>query len=88
MNLTLIFSRLNAQDILANRKDGESIMQHLSSDFNVLKQCLKSKELWQKLSDEEKAYCYKAKAKMKASKKLQEEVSGPVKRLIISLETS
>jgi len=66
-------SRLNAQDILANRKDGESIMQHLSSDFNVLKQCLKSKELWQKLSDEEKAYCYKAKAKMKASKKLQEE---------------
>ena len=76
MNLTLIFSRLNAQDILANRKDGESIMQHLSSDFNVLKQCLKSKELWQKLSDEEKAYCYKAKAKMKASKKLQEEVSG------------
>ena len=51
-------------------------MQHLSSDFNVLKQCLKSKELWQKLSDEEKAYCYKAKAKMKASKKLQEEVSA------------
>jgi len=66
---------LNAQDILANRKDGESIMQTLSTDFNVLKQCLKSKELWQKLSDEEKAYCVKAKAKMKANKKLQEEVS-------------
>ena len=50
-------------------------MHVLSSDFNLLKQCLKSKELWHKLSDEEKAYCYKAKAKMKASKKLQEEVS-------------
>jgi len=66
-------SRLNAQDIIANRKDGESIMHILSSDLNLLKQCLKSKELWQQLSDEEKAYCYKTKAKMKATKKLQEE---------------
>ena len=72
----MIFRRLNAQDIIANRKDGESIMHILSSDLNLLKQCLKSKELWQQLSDEEKAYCYKTKAKMKATKKLQEEVSS------------
>ena len=51
--------------------DGQSLVRVLHQNFDFLKECLKSKELWKKLSDEEKTYCYKAKEKMK--KRKQEE---------------
>lgn len=62
-------SRPNAHDLMTNRDEGGSYMDRLK-DINFVKQCLKSRELWQQLSDEEKAYCIKAKKKIKERKEL------------------
>ena len=59
------YRRDDAMKILHNRSEGESILKYLSHDFAFLKECLKNKEIWTKLSDEEKNYCCKAKEKMK-----------------------
>ena len=53
--------------------DGQSLVRVLHQNFNFLKECLKSKELWKKLSDEEKDYCIKAKEKMKRRKQEEQD---------------
>ena len=72
--MTLIDSHgKSASDIIDNRPEGESLVPILNQNFNFLKECLKSKDLWKKLSDEEKDYCYKAKEKMRKRKAEEQE---------------
>ena len=60
-------------EIIDNRPDGESLLPTLKQNFNFLKECLKRKDLWKKLSDEEKQYCYKTKEKMRKQKQEEQE---------------
>lgn len=43
----------------------------LRKDVNFVKDCLRNRDLWCKLSDEEKDYCKRAKEKMKADRSRQ-----------------
>ena len=48
-----------------------SYLPQLRKNVNFVKSCLRNKELWCKLSDEEKEYCKKAKEKMKKDRDRQ-----------------
>jgi hypothetical protein len=51
-------------------------LPRLRNDFEFLKSCLRNKELWSKLSDEEKEYCKKAKEKMKRRREQERNERG------------
>ena len=55
---------------ISNTEEGRppSYLPQLRSDIKFFKNCLRNKELWCKLSDDEKEYCRKRKEKMKRDK--------------------
>lgn len=58
-------NRSNKQSVIYSDSRPSTYLPKLRNDFDFVKNCLRNKDLWCKLSDEEKNYCRATKEKMK-----------------------